>query len=192
MTAGWYEVPPAPVKQWFARAAASLALAQTAVLVASALCAWWEARSAAHDVAAAVERHPQLASHAAEATAIVASTYDDMILYSVAMAPLFLAGGLWLLRGRSLPSRIVAISVAAVATVCCIGNACFTDYTTQSETTDALMQSAPPTSWLGDAVALVADGWLLTPVVSMLVVILLALQISRDRTPDPGVTILIG
>jgi hypothetical protein len=143
-------------------------------------------------VAAAVGRHPQLADHAAETTTLVADSYKNMILYSVAMAPLFLVGGIWLLRGRSLPSRVAVISVAATATVCCIGDACFTDYTTQSEATDALMQSLPSASVLNAMVALVADGWLLTPVVSMLVVILLVVQISWDRIADARMTVFLG
>jgi hypothetical protein len=39
------------------------------------------------------------------------------------------------------------------------------------------------------AIRLVADGWLLTPVVSMVVVILLVVQISWDRTADARKTV---
>ncbi len=189
--AGAEVTPPPPARQWPARIAACLALTQTLVLVVATLCAWWEKQSVAGEHAVIVARHPELADYASQATAEISGIYQNMVIYSVAMAPLFLGGGIWLLRGRSVQSRVVAIVVAVLASVCCICAGCFTDSTTRSTATDAFIDAASA-SGSDDLIATLADSWALTPVVAMVLVILLCVQISWDNAAHARMTVFLA
>jgi F0F1-type ATP synthase membrane subunit c/vacuolar-type H+-ATPase subunit K len=182
---------PEPAAQWPARLSGSLLLGQGVVLLVAAGCAWWEMRSAGQWVAAATAAHPVSAADAREATAVMAAIAEDMVIYSLVMAPLFLLGGLWLLLARSEPSRAVAFVVVAIGSMCCIANACCIDYTTQSEVADAVMAAAPPESAWQELVGTLAEGWLLTPIVSLVVAVLVGVQLSWDNDAAARMTLFL-
>jgi hypothetical protein len=170
----------------------SLLLDQGVLLLVAAGCAWWEMRTAGQWVAAAGVAHPISAAAAAEATDVMAAIAEDTMIYSLAMAPLFLLGGLWLLLARSQPSRVVAFVVVALGSMCCAANGCCIDYTTQSEVADAVMAAAPPEPAWQSLIDTLSAGWLLTPLVSLVVAVFVGLQMSWDNDADAQLTAFLG
>lgn len=183
---------PEPARQWPARLSGSLLLGQGAVLLVAAGCAWWQLRSAGQWVAAATAAHPLSAADTREATAAVAAIAEDVVAYSLATAPLFLLGGVWLLLARSQPSRTVALVVVAIGSMCCIANEACIGSTTQSETADAIMVALPSQPAWQNLIGALADGWLLTPLVSLVVAVLVGVQRSWDGDADARMTAFLG
>ncbi|BCJ39030.1 hypothetical protein Athai_65330 [Actinocatenispora thailandica] len=183
---------PAPAAQWPGRLAGSLLLGHGVLLLVAACCARWEMRSAGRSVAAAAVGHSVSAADAAEATAVMAAIARDMMIYSLVMAPLFLLGGIWLLLARSRPSRVVAFVVVGIGGLCCIGNGCCIDYTTQSEVADAVLAAAPPEPAWQSTIGTLSEGWLLTPLVALAVAVFVGLQLSFDNDAEARVTTFLG